>query len=60
LSYDFVVLGYATTFIINGRKQALKEAYDRSLNVKYSSTVTTLDMTLDLDIVENVGLFLPG
>jgi len=53
-SYDVVVLGDATTFIINGRKQALKEAYDRSLNVKYSYYCITGD-----ELVKSYRPFIP-
>jgi two-component system, OmpR family, sensor histidine kinase VicK len=43
-----------TTFIIRGRKRALKEAYDRSLDVKYSYYCITGD-----ELVKSYRPFLP-
>ena len=43
-----------TTFIIRGRKRALKEAYDRSLNVKYSYYCITGD-----ELVKSYRPFIP-
>jgi hypothetical protein len=48
------VLKNATTFIIKGRKRALKEAYDRSLNVKYSYYCITGD-----ELVKSYRPFIP-
>jgi signal transduction histidine kinase len=47
-------LGNATTFIIKGRKRALKEAYDRSLNVKHSYYCITGD-----ELVKSYKPFIP-
>jgi len=47
-------LGKATTFIIKGRKRALKEAYDRSLNVKHSYYCITGD-----ELVKSYKPFIP-
>ena len=44
----------ATTFIIKGRKRALKEAYDRSLNVKHSYYCITGD-----ELVKSYKPFIP-
>jgi hypothetical protein len=44
----------ATTFIIKGRKRALKEAYERSLNVKHSYYCITGD-----ELVKSYKPFIP-
>jgi len=44
----------ATTFIIKGRKRALKEAYDRSLNAKHSYYCITGD-----ELVKSYKPFIP-
>ncbi len=47
-------MGKATTFIIKGRKRALKEAYDRSLNAKHSYYCITGD-----ELVKSYKPFIP-
>ncbi len=47
-------MGKATTFIIKGRKRALKKAYDRSLNAKHSYYCITGD-----ELVKSYKPFIP-